>query len=599
MDGPGTALKAAPLQRESGQAAFRELVLGAMPRGADPARLLAVGPSCFAGREEFFPDWETAFTFAPEPLADHAIAREAATAAQALAADTIPRLALWLSPHAGELPPAYWQTLLAPWAVDVARQVIERHLRVRAMREAWGGLELHVGLLPADRDFHFQDEHDFTLRGALGTDFNHWLFSRLLEADWPSAWKRRPSEAFADTEQSSEKKAPQSPDEPPLRQWLRRTARALLLGLPFPRLKGMTLGQALRFSLALLHPCHGPDHSLDLAAAFGSESGAPTPRIPPLPLDPLPLFQAACPASLRTLRHPAALSRTSRPRLRVATILAYEDAAYRGRLARWRGRGHRLAFAQHGGNYGMEAVACETAFVEYSQDVFFTWGWTRHGEARGNFVPLPSPQLARLENAWHGADGKNLLFVGTEMAAFAYRLDSHPTPLQLVEYREDKEWFFEALGRELQARSLYRPYFPLPGCLADAAWLLPRVPRLKLCTGPLMPQLLACRLLVLDHHGTSLLEAMAANVPVVLYWNRAHWPLTPEGEALLDDLAAAGIWFPTAEEAATQARRVWPAAADWWQSPGIQAARRRFCEAQARLSHGKEVPLWTQTLKAL
>ena len=185
------------------------------------------------------------------------------------------------------------------------------------------------------------------------------------------------------------------------------------------------------------------------------------------------------------------------------------------------------------------------------------------------------------------------------MAAFAYRLDSHPTPLQLVEYREDKEWFFEALGPDLQARTLYRPYFPLPGCLEDAAWLLPRMPRLKLCTGPLLPHLLSCRLLVLDHHGTSLLEAMAANVPMVLYWNRAHWPLTPEGEALLDDLAAAGIWFPTAEEAAVQARRIWPAAADWWQSPDIQAARRRFCDAQARLSHGKEVPLWTQTLKAL
>ncbi|MDE7240582.1 MAG: LIC12162 family protein [Desulfovibrio sp.] len=574
-----------------------------MPRGADPERVLAVGPSCFAGREEFFPDWETAFTFAPEPLADHEVAREAARAAQALAAEAIPRLAAWLSPHAGELPAAYWQTLLAPWAVDVARQVIERHLRARAMIAAWGELPLQVELLPADLAFHFQDEHDFTLRGALGTDFNHWLFSRLLEADWPGAWQRRsPAPEADDARKAKAADAGASPAQdgaPPLRRWLRRTARSLLLGLPFPRLKGMTLAQALRFSLALLHPCHGPDHSLDLAAAFGAGAHTETPRIPPLPLDPLPLFQAACPESLRALGHPRSLSRTSRPRLRVATILAYEDAAYRERLARWRGRGHRLAFAQHGGNYGMEAVACETAFVEYSQDVFFTWGWTRHGEARGNFVPLPSPQLARLEDAWRGADGENLLFVGTEMAAFAYRLDSHPTPLQLVEYREDKEWFFEALGRELQARTLYRPYFPLPGCLEDAAWLLPRMPRLKLCTGPLLPHLLGCRLLVLDHHGTSLLEAMAANVPMVLYWNRAHWPLTPDGEALLDGLAAAGIWFPTAEEAAVQARRIWPAAADWWQSPDIQGARRRFCEAQARLSHGKEVPLWMQTLKAL
>ena len=570
-----------------------------MPCGADPARVLAVGPSCFAGREEFFPDWETSFTFAPEPLADHAVAREAAAAAQALAADAIPRLAAWLRPHGGELTAAYWQTLLAPWAVDVARQIVERHLRARAMAEAWGGLALTVGLLPAGMSFHFRDERDFTLRGALGTDFNHWLLSRLLEAEWPAAWKATHAAPEAPVPDGEGRAGRDADARPTLRRRLRDAARSLLLGLPFPRLKGMSLFQALRFSLALYHPCHGPDHSLDLATAFGGGGGTPTPRIPPLPLDPLPLFQAACPQSLRALRHPAALSSTTRPRLRVASILAYEDAAYRQRLALWRGRGHRLGYAQHGGNYGMEAVACETAFVEYSQDVFFTWGWQRHGGARGNFVPLPPPQLARLENAWHGASGEHLLFVGTEMAAFAYRLDSHPTPLQLVGYREDKEWFFEALGHELQARTLYRPYFSLPGTLEDAAWLLPRMPRLKLCTGPLLPHLLGCRLLVLDHHGTSLLEAMAADVPMVLYWNRDHWPLTPEGEVLLAELAEAGIWFPTAEEAAVQARRVWPASASWWRSPDIQAARRRFCGQQARLAHGKVDPLWTQTLKAL
>lgn len=599
-----------PLTPASSASVSRELVLGAMPRGADPARFLALGPSCFAGREEFFPDWETAFTFAPEPLRDPATARRAARTAQALAADSIPRLAAWLCPHADALPDAYWQTLLAPWAVDVARQLVERDLRADAVVRAWGHLPLDVELLPADHAFRFQDEHDFTLRGALGTDFNHWLFSRLLEVRWPPAWTRRfptpasPPAADAGAERD-DGDAGDDMGEPPFRQWLRRVVRALLLALPFPRLKGMGALQALRFSLALCHPCHGPDHSLDLATAFGSRQEGPRAAqdaAPPpgqLPLDPLPLFQAACPQSLRALSHPARLAQTGRPRLRVAGILAYEDAAYRQRLARWRGRGHRLACVQHGGNYGMEAVACETAFVEYSQDVFFTWGWRRHGAERGNFVPLPSPHLARLAGKWHGHNGAHLLFVGTEMAAWGYRLDSHPTPLQLVDYRQDKEWFFEALGRDLQEKTLYRPYFPLPGCLEDAAWLLPRMPRLKLCTGPLTPQMLGCRLLVLDHHGTTMLEAMAANAPTVLYWNRAHWPLTDEADALLGRLAAAGIWFPTAEEAAARAREVWPDPAAWWQSPGIQAARRDFCERQALFGDGNETPLWTQTLKAL
>lgn len=592
----------------------RKLILGSMPRGANPEQVLAVGPSCFVGLEEFFPDWETSYIFAPEPLTDPALLRAAARAAQALAANIIPRLAAWLSPQASALPDAYWQTLLAPWAVDMARQIIERHLRVQAMIQAWEHFSLEVDLLPAAVAFSFEDEQDFILRGALGTKFNHWLLSRLLEARWPSAWRANTVEPETDAPcvsdgnedtASLEKEATSSevaaPPHAPLKQLLANLGRRLMLALPFPRLKGMSSAQALQFSLSLLHTCHGPDHSLDLGAAFGDQShDAPDlTQIPPLPLDPLPLFQAACPESLSKLQHPRSLARTVRPRLRVASVRAYEDAIYRQRLACWRGRGHRLAYAQHGGNYGMQAVTCEMPFVEYSQDAFFTWGWQKHGAEPGNFIPLPSPQLAGMANAWRGSQSETLIFVGTEMAVFGYRLDSHPMPLQMLAYREDKEWFFEALGRDLQEKSLYRPYFSLPGCLEDAAWLLPRMPRLKLCTGPLLPQILNCRLLVLDHPGTSLLEGMAANVPMTLYWNREQWELTPEADALLEMLASAGIWFPTAEEAAIQARKVWSDTEAWWQSEPVQAARRQFCQQQALIVDGKENPLWTQTLKAL
>lgn len=589
-----------------------------MPRDAEPAAVVAAGPWCFAGREAFFPDWETRFRFAPEPLAAPAAQADAARQAQALAARVIPGLARALHPGAEALPDAYWQTLLAPWAVDMARQVVERALRARAMLDAWGRLPLRVPMLPAGMAFHFRDERDFTLRGALGADFNHWLFSRLLEAQWPACWIAEPAQAAGDSAPpaSSNTAAGGTGVRQRPGQWLRHLARRLNQALPFPRLKGMSAAQTLRFSLALLHPCRQPDHSLDLSSAFAwpdatahgeqailpeqagaAASGSCLP--PSLNANPLTLFLPACPASLRALRHPTSLSVARRPRLRVAGIAAYEDAAYRQRLAIWRGRGNRLAFAQHGGNYGFEAVPCETAFVEYSQDAFFTWGWQRHGGARGNFIPLPSPQLAAEAGMWHGEKGEDLLFVGAEMAAVGYRLDSHPTPLQLVEYRQDKEWFVEALGRDLQSRTLYRPYFSLPGCLEDAAWLLPRFPRLRLCTGPLLPQLLSCRLLVLDHHGTTLLEALAANAPVLLYWTRAHWPLTPEGNELLDILERAGIWHPSAEEAAAKVREVWANPAAWWRSPPVQAARRAFCEAQARLVDTDITPLWTKTLQTL
>ena len=111
--------------------------------------------------------------------------------------------------------------------------------------------------------------------------------------------------------------------------------------------------------------------------------------------------------------------------------------------------------------------------------------------------------------------------------------------------------------------------------------------------------MLACRLLVLDHHGTTMLEALAANVPTVMFWTREAWPLTPESEALLDVLARAGIWFGTAEEAAAKVNQVWEDPVSWWRSAAVQDARRAYCALQAMMVKGSENPYWTQTLTKL
>ena len=46
------------------------LVLGPMPLKAAPQTHIAAGPWCFAEREDFFPDWEENYLFAPDPLLD-------------------------------------------------------------------------------------------------------------------------------------------------------------------------------------------------------------------------------------------------------------------------------------------------------------------------------------------------------------------------------------------------------------------------------------------------------------------------------------------------------------------------------------------------
>ena len=225
---------------------------------------------------------------------------------------------------------------------------------------------------------------------------------------------------------------------------------------------------------------------------------------------------------------------------------------------------------------------CAMEFVEYTQHAFATWGWTEYEGSmgrkagKGNFIPLPYPQLNRLRDAWHGQESQTLIAVGTEMPTVAYQLDSHPTPSQFIQYRDDKQWFFEALGPAIREKTLYRPYFPVPGTLQDAQWLLPRFPHVHLCSGPLEPQILSCRLLVLDHHGTTLLEAMAANIPTVCYWNPEFWPVTGEFADILSRMKPLGMWNSSAEEAAIKVRAVWDDPSGWGASREVQNVRDEF-----------------------
>lgn len=577
----------------SGQGMNR-LVLGLMPTSATPDTHLAAGPWCFAGQEQNFPDWEAVFSFAPEPLADKTRIPQAVRAAQTLAVQSVPKVAGLLMSQPEQLPDVYWQVLLAPWLMDLASQLVDRALRVAAMLEAFGNLPLEVEVLPKDCQFAFWDEHDFTLRGSMGILFNHWLFSVLLEPMWPETWEKITLPA-----QNLEPKVGAELNFAGLKSGVKSLARSLTQNLAFPHLRGVGLAETWRLASALDHVCQGEDHSLDLNKAFNFvEELAQL----PLPDDLMPIFAKALPASLRELAHKPIARSKSGPRLKVAGIEAAENAVYRQSLARWRASGNRLGHCQHGGNYGQVASPCAAAVVEYSQDVFFTYGWSSQGAAKGNFVPMPAPLLSGELNNWQGfgqtAQTGPIIFVGTEMPVFGHRLDSHPTPLEYVAYRKAKAEFLQALEPQIRQRLLYRPYFGLPGTLADAQWLLPQFPEVRLCEGALLPQIQSCALLILDHHGTVLLEAMAADIPVILYWERGAWPLTPECEVLLEMLEAAGIWHPTPRQAAARVNAILANVTEFWQGGEVRLARKIFCNRQARAARNWE-NVWQEKLKEL
>jgi putative transferase (TIGR04331 family) len=168
-----------------------------------------------------------------------------------------------------------------------------------------------------------------------------------------------------------------------------------------------------------------------------------------------------------------------------------------------------------------------------------------------------------------------------------------------LEYRRRKARFLSGLPPAILAHAGYRPYFDVPAALSDWPWVQARFPMLERCVGSLDAAMLACRLMVLDHHGTTLNLAFAANTPLVIYWDARAWELCPEGEALLALLHGAGIWHPTPEEAAAAVERIWPDAGAWWQSDRVQSARLRWCEHFALSAGGGFNAQWMRALRTL
>ncbi len=555
-----------------------------------PETHVLIGPWCLDGVWDVVPSFD-GFDAGPDPLAHPEAQDVAAAQARKLVARLAGRLAGRCNRERGlELPAAFWDAALAPWLCTAVEVLVERAWRLEALIRRYREEPLRVPLRPYE-DGRFGDGRAFMRQGVLCPAWNHALLSALLETRLPPAWRAEPI---------APEPARIKADPPPglrarVRERLRGFVRRSAFCLPFPPIKGFGVGQSLLFSLVLLLNRRRKDRTLPLAA-WESVS------CPPLPLDldeaeAEGLILPMLPLSLREARLP----RRARPvaiGTRVISTAALDDDAYRLRTALAAAGGCRTAFIQHGGDYGYVRNAVAFPLAEYSRHAFFSWGPLRHGDLPGNLVPLPHAGLARLRGT-HRERAPVLLFTGTETALLPYTLKSMPRPEAQFRYREDKARFLEALPAVLRRQTLYRPYFDVPCSLEDAPWVLRRFPDVRRCTGPLEPHLLGCRLLVLDHLGTTLAQALSAGVPLVLFWRRDIRHYTPEAEVLLDGLRRAGVLCDTPEAEAARVAAVWDDPTAWRDDPTVRAACAAWAHAFMRTVDGNETPLWVRALRDL
>lgn len=270
-----------------------------------------------------------------------------------------------------------------------------------------------------------------------------------------------------------------------------------------------------------------------------------------------------------------------RPDILVSAAGWYGNDMFKFLAAEAADQGSRLVTAQHGGGYGIYRMLAAEAHEVRIGDTFLAWGWADH--ENGACRNLPALQTsARAGRQTHPAASgmsRTVLYVSTEYPRYMPRLQVGSQGEAYVEWQQR---FFSALPKSIRPSVLFRPY-PHNFGRGIRERLSENFSTIALDNGvPFEQRLNQCRMAVIDHLGTTFLQALAANIPTVLFWDPVRWEVRKEAEPYLEDLWKAGLWFHSPETAAARVAEVYQDPSAWWHSELLQRTRSRFVERYAR-----------------
>lgn len=522
------------------------------------------------------------FRVMPSPWHDRSRFYEAASNLD----QTFDRLLGWLAGycnfvHGTNHGKRYWRVLLGPWLIHALHATYDRYVHLQEALRL--GVSCTIGLaassyrVPGTTAVHFD--------WLTGDHYNLQIYTQLLEGlgiDMDRAAADPPGKPAARSAAGPRLLIRQFLDTalPYVEHAFRRHARVALYDPYVSRLAAWQL--AIRSGLTVL-PVHNIPIADPPAPRFDSrrsglvqiEGRSEFER----------LFAQLLPHQFPTL-FLEGFEALSRATARVPAVDVVASAAgwhfnetFKMAAARSSERGARLVALQHGGGYGMYRSAPLELAERRVSDRFMAWGWA--GQDRAGLRNVPGPGLSRVARRRMTAGdlrrNRTILFVATAHPRYLYRFQSVPVGSQWEEYFEWQQRFLSALGEETRREVSYRS-LPVDFGQAVTERMSASFPDLKWdkMTTPAVKRLARCRIVVIDHCATTLLEALAANIPTILYWHPDRWEARTEAASYTDALRRAKILFDRPEEAASHLERQYADPGAWWREPLVQNARDAF-----------------------
>lgn len=248
-----------------------------------------------------------------------------------------------------------------------------------------------------------------------------------------------------------------------------------------------------------------------------------------------------------------------------------------------------LVLGQHSNAYGNLHSQTAEDYERRISDSYITWGWEEDNKTTAlPALPL-KPFFKKSIRATY--DSEKITFIDASLPLFKYWLYSLPQGGDHLETIQDVLLFYKSLNPTLFKRFEHRLYFQNFGWDEEDILRI-NFPDLKLTNTdgatPLKEQLNTSKLCVVNYHSLVLSECIAADYPVICFWNFGKWKLRQKIKHLYDRLQDVGILHPTPKSAAEFINRNDADIQSWWNNEKTVKAKEEYASKFCKGDHEPE-----------
>lgn len=570
----------------------KRIVLGQIPENFDFKTHIPFGPMCFVGKESNVLNWEKN-DFETDPFknldfysnSENLCLKESYFLLEKIGNKLNNSFKLNFSIN-------FWKIILFPWIPYTVSIAYEKQLRVENFIKKYKNQKLHITLLKDNIKWNFKNCLDFMNNGLKNPYFNEWLLSRIIETQIPNNWTTefidKTNETYNSFYYSKQSLIKKLIKKIPLLNLINGFHRVF-------EIYGFKFLDFIIFNIFLIFKKSNSSSVNDLKTCNNLSQIDWKYDIETLLENVKTEFISNLPDYIGKIDNKKHIK--NKLNLISAAQITNSDNLLKVKFALKKEFGEKIISVQHGGhNYGTSRNNSPASLVEYNQDGFITWGWKEQEKYSGNFIALPSPFISSFYNRHKQTDDK-IILVGNYMNPFFYCFQGYPNSNQLLKYRENKIHFIKNIKNSLFVNLFYRPYSKSPYSFQDFEYVKSNFNNINILEGNLHSKILSCRLLILDHPGTTLLIALSANIPFVCFWNKDHFPLSSQSESLYKTFYDLNIFFENSTDASEHVNNI-KSVEKWWYHEKIQKARFDFLNIHAKVSKNWKTD-WYKFLKTI